>query len=135
MNKQILVIVCVFLVSCASTKPEKQTALQQTFEQWSAIAAQYRGTNTDLSKPSKRAIVLGKPELAEKPYLSAYNSEFGRKQFGVESLYQIFLVYIDQSNPARDLLKAKKYLDQMKVEWPKSDQTKKAESIYAKSSS
>ncbi|MHB8746436.1 MAG: hypothetical protein ACYC7I_07885 [Gammaproteobacteria bacterium] len=84
---------------------------------------------------SKRAIALGKPELAEKPYMTAYNSEYGRKQFGVDSLYQIFLVYVDQHNPARNLDKAKYYLDKMVSEWPEAQQTKKAKELYAKKNS
>lgn len=106
--------------------------LQATFDEWDRQAAKYQGVNTDLSVPSKRAIVLGQPELAEKPYLVAYNNKNFREQYGQDSLYQIFLVYIEPTNSARNLSKAKYYLDKMVEEWPDGEQTKKARHTYEK---
>lgn len=134
--KAILILsIALALSACQSDAGMKQSQIDETLRQWEQQAQQYQGNNQDLSVMSKRAIVLGRPELAENPYMKAYSSEYGRKQFGVESIYQIFLVYIDQSNPARNPQKAKYYLDKMLLEWPNSEQTKKSIEIYAKSGS
>ena len=122
-----------FLSACSNNVP--RTDVSGTLNNWKQHASEYPGNEPDLSDASKRAIVLGKPELAERPYLTAYNSEYGRRQFGVESLYQIFLVYIDPHNSARDIGIAKRYLDQMVSEWPNESQTLKAISKYENASS
>lgn len=127
MKKLILSLILLSSINVASANEENMAA---EFELWQQQAAQYRGNNLDLTIPSKRAIVLGQPELAEQPYLAAYNSEFGRKELGAESLYQIFLVYIDASNKARNTSKAKFYLDKMIAEWPEEIQTRKAQAVY-----
>jgi hypothetical protein len=104
--------------------------VSKQLDEWSEDSAKYKGKFTDLSDPSKRAIVTGNLDFAIQPYLRALESEFGRKQFGAESLYQIFLIYTDPYNEKRDSKLAKKYLDRLKNEYPNSDQTAKAIDLH-----
>jgi hypothetical protein len=106
------------------------SSVQNTIKEWERQASQYPGDNPDLSMASKRAIVLGQPELAETPYLAMYKSDAGKKS-GAIALYQIFLVYIDKYNSAKDVTKSKVYLDKLVAEWPESIEAKKAQEIYA----
>jgi len=131
MKFSLILIVLIMFVGCASNEPKSQVDVDATLEVWKGEAGQYQGNLLDLSDASKRAIVLGKPEIAEGPMMLAYNSELGRKLFGATSLYQIFLVYIDPVNVARDTNKAKWYLDKLESEFPDSEEATKANAVYA----
>lgn len=129
MRVLIFLVATSLLTGCLATT-NQSGSVEEELKKWDEQAAVYPGDNQDLSVQSKRAIMLGRPELAEDTYLAVYNNEWGRKQFGSESIYQIFLVYIDRHNSARDLIKAKFYLDKMNDEWPEYEQTQKAQLLY-----
>ena len=106
--------------------------INNKIEQWDQDTALYKGNLKDLSRPSKRAIVIGDLNFAIEPYLNMLNTQAGAERFGASSLYQIFLIYIDPYNKKRNQTQAKKYFDRLIKEYPDSEEAKKALKIQDK---
>lgn len=114
-------------VGCAAPGPEQQGGQYRPKSRQQSVYDQFEGYNPELSGASKRAVKLARPAIAENLYLGRYQREPGPMP-----LYQIFLVYIDQHNDARDLKKARFYLEKLNNEWPNSMEVGKAKKHFSK---
>jgi len=130
MKKLSIILIFTLLSSISIANEAEKVDFDKSLELMKKQASQYLGNNPDLSGASKRAIVLNQTEQAEKQYLFMYNNQTGSIKFGVEPLYQIFLIQIDKYNKKRNIEKASSTLEKMVSEWPDSEKTHKAQKLF-----
>lgn len=115
------------LLGCSAPAPQKSTnASAAAAGQTTSSYDQFAGYNPELTTAARRAVKLSRPAIAENLFLAQYE-----RTPNPAALYQIFLVYIDSHNSARDSDKAHFYLDKLNKEWPQAEETGKANRAFS----